>query len=561
MICNSRNLSQQKLVENTSFKTMSLTKDHFHVLPNNSVLLSLPFDQRVYFKGRIQVESVLRGDLLSYGGKFNQKSSFPIQVFSPKGYSLVFLQAAKCSPEKLDLNQLDAKAKKFVKKATDSTLVILSKLDLSWQDEVENKLKYSDSKKQMFNLFGREDKWIKSDLEPFEKLLDVNFVQQDQGEIKARLLEFHDHWEYSVQNCLYTSKSETPRLVGIGGKGVGKSTMLKYMTNRLIQELQVPVIWIDFDPGQAELTLPGCLSCTILGQPNALQGPNFSHLNQEVILNIYLGSVNVSDMSQRYMKSVEHVIRCLNSNPDWKKLPWIVNTMGFNRGLGIALLKKTLTLVKPTTCVEIKSRFAKKNYECSIQDFCSQYLPVCNYMSFEAMPENSSVEMTSQDNWGIPEPFKLRDIVILSYLEQSSVMSFNSFNVNLDNICYQLLQCSRPPLAPELVLNTALVSLGKVNSPKKGLISNDIIVESLGFGVVCGIDKELNLLYLKTALKEDQLKQINCLTAGSIFLPPGIFQTQKVAPYVQEKSKLTTPLNVPWQRSAKPRIHEFQQNK
>ena len=47
-----------------------------------------------------------------------------------------------------------------------------------------------------------------------------------------------------------------PRLVGVGGKGVGKSTMLRYIANRLIQ-LHGQILWIDLDPGQAEFTLPG----------------------------------------------------------------------------------------------------------------------------------------------------------------------------------------------------------------------------------------------------------------------------------------------------------------
>ena len=46
------------------------------------------------------------------------------------------------------------------------------------------------------------------------------------------------------------------RVVGIGGKGVGKSTMLRYIANRLIQECG-QILWIDLDPGQAEFTIPG----------------------------------------------------------------------------------------------------------------------------------------------------------------------------------------------------------------------------------------------------------------------------------------------------------------
>ena len=135
----------------------------------------------------------------------------------------------------------------------------------------------------------------------------------------------------------------------------------------------------------------------------------------------------------------------LKSDPKWSQIPWIVNTMGFNRGLGIPLLKETLKLINPTTVIEIKSRNARKNYECSLSGFITKSFTDCNYMSFNAIPESLSVEMGGQEQmtWGIPEAYKLRDIVTLSYLEKSSVMS-NPFyhQVPLDSIHIQLLQCS-----------------------------------------------------------------------------------------------------------------------
>ena len=119
--------------------------------------------------------------------------------------------------------------------------------------------------------------------------------------------------------------------------------------------------------------------------------------------------------------------------------------MGFNRGLGIPLLKETLKLMNPTTVIEIKSRNARKNYECSLSNFVSKSVKNCNYMSFNAIPESLNVEMGGQEQmtWGIPEAYKLRDIVTLSYLEKLNVMS-NPFyhQVPLDAIHIQLLQCS-----------------------------------------------------------------------------------------------------------------------
>ena len=38
-------------------------------------------------------------------------------------------------------------------------------------------------------------------------------------------------------------------------------------------------------------------------------------------------------------------------------MPWIINTMGFSDGLGIHLMKKAVETFRPTTIVEIESRF------------------------------------------------------------------------------------------------------------------------------------------------------------------------------------------------------------
>ena len=378
------------------------------------------------------------------------------------------------------------------------------------------------------------------------------------------------------------------RVVGIGGKGVGKSTMLRYIANRLIQE-RGQILWIDLDPGQAEFTIPGtfysrnicifgnsgvviffiilgCLSCTLVKEP--LLGPNFTHLAQDnLVTNIYLGSVNVSDVAKRYFNSVQHIIREISLNPNFSKIPWVINTMGFNRGLGISLLKKSMSVIQPTTFIEVRSRFAKKNFECSLKGFCEFSLPKCHYMKFDAIPESDVKDMNSQDFWGIPEAYKLRDIVLLSYIGErfpAPIQNLTPYSVSFDNVQVQLLQCQDKSLTESeacSVLNMSLVSLGSVDR----VIDQNDIIESKGFGIIRGIDPERRLFYVLTDCDSnpEDLETINCITSGSINLPNGIFLTKvsnklKHSPYVESKPPLETPLNVPWQRSGKPRLNEFQ---
>lgn len=60
-----------------------------------------------------------------------------------------------------------------------------------------------------------------------------------------------------------------------GGRNVGKSTLMKYLINKSLANSK-QVLVLDFDPGQAEFSVMGCVSAVVVSKP-AL-GPNFSHL-------------------------------------------------------------------------------------------------------------------------------------------------------------------------------------------------------------------------------------------------------------------------------------------
>ena len=76
--------------------------------------------------------------------------------------------------------------------------------------------------------------------------------------MKARLYQPNPDWENAIRSARYTvDDSVQPRLLVAGGKGVGKSTLVRFLVNRLISELKGPVLVVDLDPGQAEFTVPG----------------------------------------------------------------------------------------------------------------------------------------------------------------------------------------------------------------------------------------------------------------------------------------------------------------
>jgi hypothetical protein len=93
------------------------------------------------------------------------------------------------------------------------------------------------------------------------------------------------------------------------------------------------------------------------------------------------------------------------------------------------------------------------------------------------------------------------------------------------------------------------------------VLGNDIQVESKGFGIIRGIDMKNRLFYILTSLPLDQLRDVNCLTCGAITLPNGVFMSKisnnvSQIPYVGLAPVIETALNIPWQRSGKPRMNE-----
>ena len=343
---------------------------------------------------------------------------------------------------------------------------------------------------------------------------------------------------------------------------MGKSTFLRYLINRILDEIG-PLVVIDLDPGQAEFTLPGCISAVRIDSP--VLGPNFTNQQRSKTLYLNLGDVNVSNISRRFSQQMARLVKRAQDHPDLNKLPWVVNTMGFNRGLGVKLIGEVVSKVNPSTMIEIRSRFEGKNYNINFDKLTGDK---CNLLQFEAVPEDSK-NMGSNDLWGIPEPAKLRDIVILSYFghlyrgdSSKFLLGVKPFKVSWSDVHVQVLHSPDIKIAQvPALLNMSLVSLGILQDPKlvseEGLVSPEASVDIVGFGFVRGVDVGQKLFYVVTPLRLDELKQVNCLSVGAVGLPKGIIlsqkKTQNKVPYRSDPSKQTIPLAQPWQRYSKPK--------
>lgn len=135
-----------------------------------------------------------------------------------------------------------------------------------------------------------------------------------------------------------------------GGQGVGKSTSLRYLTNRALNHSK-QVLYIDLDIGQPEFTLHECVSAILVDSP--IIGPSYTHYCKPY-RSYNVGSIDASRCVNTYIRAVELLVEeCSSAFPD---IPWLVNTMGFTRGVGVYITCTCIAIIKPSLVIQIDGK-------------------------------------------------------------------------------------------------------------------------------------------------------------------------------------------------------------
>ncbi|GAA5982354.1 hypothetical protein JCM5350_006155 [Sporobolomyces pararoseus] len=173
-----------------------------------------------------------------------------------------------------------------------------------------------------------------------------------------------------------------------GPKRVGKSTFSKMLLNRLLDRYEA-VAYLDTDLGQPEFSTPGFVSLNVLRKPTF--GPAFTHLTVPVASH-FVGSTSpasdptsystaVSSLLETYALEIEFPVigEPIPSNPRRRhhhqasqipsksvqttggkvreRVPLVINTQGWVKGLGADLLAKLKAESQPTHVCSFVSPF------------------------------------------------------------------------------------------------------------------------------------------------------------------------------------------------------------
>jgi hypothetical protein len=218
-----------------------------------------------------------------------------------------------------------------------------------------------------------------------------------------------------------------------GAKGVGKSTLLRYMTNRLMGRGTATgdtgyqhVAILDADVGQPELAPPGLLRLSIVKRP-LLHPPYWNlvgidqveensensdddHQNVttpnsisqgEVVSSIFFGSVTSKADPTRYITAIQFLMHEYQQKVvPVKNIPLLINMDGWIKGLGYQILSSLIQMLQPTHICQILGETRAQTFDIILpepdeNDTMSQTSKVYSLQACSTMPQASLCSIPS----------------------------------------------------------------------------------------------------------------------------------------------------------------------
>ncbi len=377
----------------------------------------------------------------------------------------------------------------------------------------------------------------------------------------------------------YENRMQCPKVLIAGGKDAGKSTYSRYMVNSFLNKYN-KCAYIDCDLGQCEFTLSTCLQLTYVEEP--LFGPPHTHINHTGGNDcLFVGVLSPSDIPDYYLNCLDSLSKTYAN--DEKKCPLVINTMGWNQGLGLCLLKEQISLFKPDFVIQINTTDANRNMPLITHEWfetSTHAWPPLNkhtapgYQHF-VLERNLRKDSESTRKRRFYSPKDHRTIATICYFADlhDSVTGFRSihqlrpyripwskFGMHVLHVKIEFSEIFR-------VFNASLVALCRVD-PKflKNFQStaNDLpmcidtslnqqpLFSCIGFGIVRAINFDTKELYILTPELENKLDDVNCLVKGMLNVPLEFFYQQDYdtnpCPYVTFVDNMNVVASEPIQR-------------
>lgn len=365
-----------------------------------------------------------------------------------------------------------------------------------------------------------------------------------------------------------------------GAKNNGKSSLVRHVVNEYINSSPTPntggsdeirdidndaepnksvqedryAYYIDFDPGQPEMTTPGIVSAHLIRSSSPpLTSPTFLNVSEhEPIILSSVGGTNMSVNPKMYIENCRHVYKLVREHRSEQsiKQPIFINTMGHIRNVGLAMLMDLIKICNPTNLVVLnvesdpmrtiyadlspatmRNTPASFYYETTHQSRKLDYKYDVYNLDF-AFVESSSLSTKNRTALqmayfaSIPEAL-YKPVMLLSSrwlsLNSISIFCVSSYPLNL-NIVLELLYHSlvhlvklKRPALPITDFQQTSESTDSGNTANANQTNCKIIDEVgenslLGCGIIAGIDLEKERIEIITPVTQEVLdNMVDCV--------------------------------------------------
>ncbi|KAH1012290.1 polynucleotide 5'-hydroxyl-kinase NOL9 isoform X1 [Dendroctonus ponderosae] len=475
------------------------------ILKNGSRVIVLDeLNERVYFNGLFCLK-VLNGQVEVLGANFDTTSS-EVKLYSPRGTSLLYLRNSS------EL-YVDNKAVLCLKDLVPHHLLSEHQMSLRFKPHCAIIL--------CRELNEPSTDFIKSHIA--QKIYPDNALSQPNIDFDLlgsfNRTDISMEWKNALESVHLNSK-----LVICGGKGVGKSTFLRYSINTLLKQ-HGKITVVDLDPGQSEFNPPGFVSVSTI--EDYILGPNFTHLQTPDIS--ILSHINMGQNIQHYLKTV----RVLMQSADFPSgnFPVLINFPGYTQDLGMEIAGNLFQVITPDVVIELKSTKANRNYKMPVTAANINTILQSSILRDENVNGNSVdfqhilLESLSEKNtaWSL-ETRQSREFSVLAYfgkLMSSSVQDLTS--PNIDMFCINLSKLKivnqdGQSISP-LAANGNVVALCSLS------LQDPEIFISYGYGFIRGMDLEQDTLVLLTPEPLERLEKADHLVLSSVTTPPSLIMS------------------------------------
>lgn len=191
-----------------------------------------------------------------------------------------------------------------------------------------------------------------------------SIMREDVDQFNA--LHIPNEWSSTIEQLSVVHKSSLhdTRMMIIGGKNSGKSTLLRLLTENFLfsgdmQGVDNEISYLDLDPGQPEYSDPDCISLTRIQRRTRVLGRHLGQPCFEVLRQHYIGSSSPQEMPSSYLECVSDLIGYLEELNQMGTS--LVNLPGWIKGFGLNIIGHILARYKPTHIVILESKRSRRH--------------------------------------------------------------------------------------------------------------------------------------------------------------------------------------------------------